>query len=75
MPKEKIISVTLCAAAYNDLVANTSVVVPIEEIENVVEVEEGVGIGRSIIFLYDGSSMNVVEGRLNIKNQIGKYLS
>lgn len=55
------IQVTLCAAAYQELDTDKSITVELDQIENIVAVDPELGIGHSIIFLFDGQSLNVLE--------------
>lgn len=56
-----IVHVTKSAAAYQELIDDTRVSIDTSTMVNVIPVDADLGIGRSIIFLRDGSSINVVE--------------
>lgn len=60
MQIEKVI-VTKCAAAYQELSGNKPVSIEISAVVNIVPVDSVLGIGKSIIFFRDGTSMNVME--------------
>ncbi len=55
------ISLTKCASAYLDIDRDTHANISSELIINIVPVSKSLGIGNAIVFLRDGTSLNVTE--------------
>ncbi len=55
------LQVTKCAAAYQELTEDRVVAVDVETVDNVMPVDPKLGIGRSVIYFLDGTTMNVLE--------------
>lgn len=58
---ETTLPVTLCSAAHVDIETDTVREVKATDITSIVPVDPEFGIGRAIVFLIDGSSLNVLE--------------
>ncbi len=54
-------TVTLSSAAHVELESDTPVEIAESDVKGVLPVDPDVGIGKSVIFLMDGSSLNVLE--------------
>lgn len=67
-----IISVTKVASAHFDIEKDTVTTIEADLIMNVIPVNRKKGIGSSIIFLLDGSNLNVQETVQQINELIGK---
>jgi hypothetical protein len=55
------ITVTKSSSAYQELTEDTCITLEICTVRSVLPVDATLGIGRSVIYFVDGSSMNVVE--------------
>jgi hypothetical protein len=67
----KKITVTKIASAYVELEEDLPVSIGVDQIENLIAISKNEGIGASIIFLHDGTSVNVVETCYEIRKRIG----
>ncbi len=56
-----IITVTKKASAYIDLEKDTPIDIDVELISNIIPVNETIEIGSTILFFYDGTTMNISE--------------
>jgi hypothetical protein len=64
------ITLTKCAAAYQDLIFDTEVTAQTYMIQDVVSVPKHLGIGNAIIFLTDGTTLNVIETPEEVQKQL-----
>lgn len=64
------ITVTKAASAYVELSSDQSETISAGSIAKVIAVPETTGIGASVIFFWDGSSMNVTESAEEIQNRV-----
>ena len=66
------ITVTKAATAYEELNSDKPELISPGSIAKVIPVPETIGIGASIIFFWDGSSMNVMESPEEIQSRVEK---
>ncbi len=66
-----IISVTKVASAHFDIEEDSVTTIDADLIMNVIPVNRKKGIGSSVIFLFDGSNLNVQESVQQINELIG----
>lgn len=55
------LTVTLSAAAHSEIENDSTVDIFTAEITKIISVDARIGVGRSIIYLADGSTMNILE--------------